>query len=186
MCTMAINNQFNGIELTFESKPTNEIRETLKNLGFRWHGVKKLWYAKNTAERMALATQLSGGSAAVTIPEAQVSAPAPVSAPKNKYGVEVGDIFYGSFGYNMTIVEFFQVTKIISACKVELQRIGQKIESTERGGSERVLADPENKINDPVQKMVMKSNYDESIYIKTEYCTVRPWGGQSVYQNTWD
>ena len=108
MCTIAINNQFNGIELTFESKPTNEIRETLKNLGFRWHGVRKIWYAKNTAERMALAAQLSGGSAAVTIPEAQVSAPAPVSAPKNKYGVKVGDIFYGSFGYNMTIVEFFQ------------------------------------------------------------------------------
>ena len=46
MCTMAINNQFNGIELTFESKPTNEIREALKNLGFRWHGVRKIWYAK--------------------------------------------------------------------------------------------------------------------------------------------
>ncbi len=185
MCTMAINNQFNGIELTFESKPTSEVRDSLKNLGFRWHGVKKLWYAKNTEERMALALELSKNSAAAPVVPTQVSAPA-ASAPKNKYGVKVGDIFYGSFGYNMTIVEFFRVEKILSACKVEIQRIGLSVVETERGGSERVVADPENKINDPVQKMVMKSNYDDGIYIKTDYCTVRPWGGQSVYQNTWD
>lgn len=185
MCTFAINENLNGIEITFESKPSNEIRDSLKALGFRWHGQKKLWYAKKSDERMALALKLSGNSAAAPAAPAQISAPA-ASAPKNKYGVKVGDIFYGSFGYSMTIVEFFRVEKILSACKVEIQRIGQKVEETERGGSERVVADPENKIKDPVQKMVMKSNYDGEIYIKTEYCTVRPWAGQSVYQNTWD
>ena len=185
MCTFAINDQFNGIEISFEEKPSAEIREAMKNLGFRWHGVKKLWYAKKSDERMALALKLSGNSAAAPAAPAQISAPA-ASAPKNKYGVKVGDIFYGSFGYNMTIVEFFRVEKILSACKVEIQKIGKKVEETERGGSERVVADPENKIKDPIQKMVMKSNYDGEIYIKTDYCAVRPWAGQSVYQNTWD
>ena len=184
MCTFAINSQFNGIEISFEEKPSAEVRENLKNLGFRWHGQKKLWYAKNSDERMALALELSGNPAAAPAVPAQISAPA--VAPKNKYGVKVGDIFYGSFGYNMTIVEFFRVEKILSACKVEVQRIGLKVVETQLGGSERVVADPENKIDAPVQKMVMKSNYDNGIYIKTDYCTVRPWSGSSVYQNTWD
>ena len=55
MCTFAINENLNGIEITFESKPSNEIRDSLKALGFRWHGQKKLWYAKKSDERMALA-----------------------------------------------------------------------------------------------------------------------------------
>lgn len=64
MCTMAINQELNGIELTFEGKPAEEIREAMKAAGFRWHRMKKLWYAKNTADRMELAEKLSGSSAA--------------------------------------------------------------------------------------------------------------------------
>ena len=48
MCTMAINNQLNGIELTFAEKPAAEILEAIKNAGFRWHRQKKLWYAKTS------------------------------------------------------------------------------------------------------------------------------------------
>ena len=54
MCTMAINKEFNGIELTFEGKPAEEIREAMKAAGFRWHRMKKLWYAKQNPERMEL------------------------------------------------------------------------------------------------------------------------------------
>lgn len=59
MCTMAINQELNGIELSFEGKPAEEIREAMKAAGFRWHRMKKLWYAKNTTERLALAEELS-------------------------------------------------------------------------------------------------------------------------------
>ena len=62
MCTMAINQELNGIELSFEGKPAEEIREAMKAAGFRWHRMKKLWYAKNTTERLALAEELSGGA----------------------------------------------------------------------------------------------------------------------------
>ena len=83
MCTMAINQELNGIELSFEGKPAEEIREAMKAAGFRWHRMKKLWYAKNTTERMALAEKLSGGAAAPV--------PAAASAKKSdtvsKFGI---------------------------------------------------------------------------------------------------
>ncbi len=59
MATLAINKDLNGIEVTFESKPAQEVIEILKNNGFRWHKMKKLWYAKNTAERLALAENIA-------------------------------------------------------------------------------------------------------------------------------
>lgn len=42
--TMTINPQFNSLEIKFDGKPSEEIRQALKDLKFRWHGVKKVWY----------------------------------------------------------------------------------------------------------------------------------------------
>lgn len=61
MTTLAINKELNGIEVVFESKPTQAVIDSLKNSGFRWHRVKKLWYAKNTKERLALAESIADG-----------------------------------------------------------------------------------------------------------------------------
>ncbi len=51
--------QFNpdrqGIELAFHGKPAVEIREAMKDAGFRWHGKTKVWYAKDTPARRAFA-----------------------------------------------------------------------------------------------------------------------------------
>lgn len=63
MTTLAINKELNGIEVIFESKPAQEVIDSLKNNGFRWHRVKKLWYAKNTAERLALAESIADAKA---------------------------------------------------------------------------------------------------------------------------
>ncbi len=121
MCTFAINSQFNGIEISFEEKPSAEVRENLKNLGFRWHGQKKLWYAKNSDERMALALKLSGNSAAAPAVPAQISAPA--AAPKNKYGVKVGDVFVDSWGYDQTNIDFYQVVALRGTTQVVLKPV---------------------------------------------------------------
>lgn len=72
MTTYRINQEQNGIEIMFTEKPEAATLEALKAAGYRWHRVKKLWYAKNTAERMALAQELTGADA---------TAPAPI-APK--------------------------------------------------------------------------------------------------------
>lgn len=61
MTTLLINKELNGIEIIFGSKPTQEIIDSLKNSGFRWHKVKKLWYAKNTEERLAFAESIADG-----------------------------------------------------------------------------------------------------------------------------
>ena len=42
--TIAANAEFKSIEITFDGKPSEAIRTALKNLRFRWHNVKKVWY----------------------------------------------------------------------------------------------------------------------------------------------
>lgn len=42
--TITTNPQFNSLEVTFDGKPSEEIRNALKALKFRWHSVKKCWY----------------------------------------------------------------------------------------------------------------------------------------------
>lgn len=44
MFTISKNEQFNSIEVSFDEKPSAAVREALKALRFRWHGVKKVWY----------------------------------------------------------------------------------------------------------------------------------------------
>lgn len=61
MTTYALNEAHNGIEITFDGKPSEAIRTALKSNGYRWHKQKKLWYAKQTAERLALAESLAEG-----------------------------------------------------------------------------------------------------------------------------
>lgn len=59
--TFTKNEELNGIEITFDGKPAADIRDALKADGFRWHRQKKIWYAKNTAERLELAETITGG-----------------------------------------------------------------------------------------------------------------------------
>ncbi len=54
------NTQYNGIELIFPGKPSAAIRDRLKSVGFRWHRVKKLWYAKDKPAQRAVAEELAG------------------------------------------------------------------------------------------------------------------------------
>lgn len=42
------NAEFDGIEVYFNSKPSQATRDALKAAGYRWHSIKKCWYAKRT------------------------------------------------------------------------------------------------------------------------------------------
>lgn len=61
MTTYNINEELNGIEIIFDERPNAGTLETLKSAGFRWHKVKKLWYAKQTPERVELAKMIADG-----------------------------------------------------------------------------------------------------------------------------
>lgn len=46
------NTECDGIEVYFPSKPSQATRDALKTAGYRWHSVKKCWYAKRTEEHL--------------------------------------------------------------------------------------------------------------------------------------
>ena len=57
--TLHLNEELNGIELIFQQKPSNEILDLLrKERLYRWHPVKKLWYAKNTERAKEVAKDI--------------------------------------------------------------------------------------------------------------------------------
>lgn len=55
---ITLNKELNGIELSFESKPDAKTLEAVKRNGFRWSPKNKLWYAKQTAERLTFIESL--------------------------------------------------------------------------------------------------------------------------------
>ena len=56
--TITANEAFNSLEISFNEKPGEAIREALKALKFRWHGVKKIWYGY--ADRETVEKALNG------------------------------------------------------------------------------------------------------------------------------
>lgn len=58
MATVTMNNEKNGIEIRFDSKPENSIIVALKENGFRWSGKQKMWYTKQNEDRILFAKSL--------------------------------------------------------------------------------------------------------------------------------
>jgi len=61
MMNVTINEKMNGIELRFDGKPERDVLTALKANGFCWSNRQKMWYAKNTDERMEFVTALGEG-----------------------------------------------------------------------------------------------------------------------------
>lgn len=59
--TITKNPDFNSLEITFTEKPTEEIRNALKALKYRWHGVRRVWYGYTTEEEARAAIDGAGG-----------------------------------------------------------------------------------------------------------------------------
>jgi hypothetical protein len=49
------NPQFNSLEIYFEGKPSEAVRDVLKSNKFRWHSVKRCWYGYGSEESIAAA-----------------------------------------------------------------------------------------------------------------------------------
>lgn len=60
--TYKLNEEKNGVEIYFSEKPSEEIRNMMKVIGFRWAGKYNAskWYAKQNKDTLSLAKQLSG------------------------------------------------------------------------------------------------------------------------------
>lgn len=55
--TITNNPQFNSIEIAFDGKPSEAVRDALKALRFRWHQAKKIWYGYADAEKITAALE---------------------------------------------------------------------------------------------------------------------------------
>lgn len=114
--TITTNPAYNSIEILFDSKPSEEIRAALKELRFRWHSVKKIWYGYSTEEAVKSAI------------EGKPSTQAPTKTKTdNIYGVKVGDIFSASWGYEQTNVDFFQVVALVGKTSVRVRQVYPKM-----------------------------------------------------------
>lgn len=120
--TITANKDFNSIEISFPGIPSEAIRTALKNLHFRWHGVKKVWYGYTTEEAARIAIDTAEGIKATESPKA-IKKAAPQVEKANKYGVKVGDIFEASWGYEQTNVNFFQVIALVGESSVRVREV---------------------------------------------------------------
>ena len=106
-----MNEELSGVELTFSQKPDTRILTTLKDAGFRWHRVKKLWYAKRSETTLQVIAELKEGPSGTVID----NEPKPTDAGSEKEnldGAKIGDLYVASWGYEQTNLSFFQVVKI--------------------------------------------------------------------------
>lgn len=124
------NDTFKSVEISFEEKPIEAVREALKALRFRWHGVKKVWYGYKTEEEVknAIETAMNGAVAKVTKTAKKVA------EKVNEFGVKVGDIFYMSWGYDQTNVDFYQVTELVGKQSVKVVHVRPEILRTDNEG----------------------------------------------------
>lgn len=56
--TVKKNDEHKGLEISFDKKPDRDVLDQLKAHGFRWHNARKVWFAKETAEREVFANKL--------------------------------------------------------------------------------------------------------------------------------
>lgn len=117
--TITANPAFNSLEVSFDSKPSEAIREALKALRFRWHSMKKVWYGYTDEETVRAAIEGTEPAA-----EAQAAPKAkPQTEAVNKYGVKVGDIFCATWGYEQTNNDFFQVIALVGESSVRVREV---------------------------------------------------------------
>ena len=83
MARYELNDEHNGIEIYFDSMPSDEVREKLRENGWRWFRAKKCWYTRRSDQAIKLAEEICGG---VSTPSSSSSkATKDVSAPEISY-----------------------------------------------------------------------------------------------------
>lgn len=118
------NEEKKGIEIYFSEKPKQDILNVLKGAFFRWHNVKKCWYAKENDNTREIADKLSNGAEIETAEKDNVYR---ATKTENELGIKVGDIFYMSWGYEQTNVDFFRVKELRGKTQVVLQEVNLKL-----------------------------------------------------------
>lgn len=107
------NEEHHGIELSFPDKPSEDILAQLKGNGFRWHHVKKVWFAKQSDPRMALVNSLCGKEVTKN--------PAPTSRQEKNVEENVFAAVYDKIG-NDRIVRGDELVSLFSGAGAYVQK----------------------------------------------------------------
>lgn len=105
----------------------------------------------------------------------------------NNQEIKIGDVLVCSWGYSMTLVDFYKVVKV-TAKSAYLAKMGSKVvEQDNYAGHSRVMPSGICSTEKPLMRRIQKSRYDGSLYCKiTDYQYARPWDGNSKYFNDMD
>ncbi len=123
--TITNNTEFNSIEIMFDGKPSEEVRDALKALRFRWHGQKRVWYGYKDEQTVRAA--IEGNTQPMTAHKDRNTKETKPAEKSNKFGVKVGDIFSASWGYEQTQTDFFQVVERVGALSVRVREVNPPI-----------------------------------------------------------
>ena len=123
--TITTNTTYNSTEISFEGKPSEEIRDTLKSMRFRWHGQRRVWYGYKDEETVRAA--IEGNTQPMTAHKDRSAKETKPAEKINKFGVKVGDIFSASWGYEQTQTDFFQVVELVGALSVRVREVNPPI-----------------------------------------------------------
>jgi hypothetical protein len=191
------NEELRGLEIYFDEKPQTEVLSTLKAEGFRWHRIKKCWYNKISDAVLKIAESLANGQV-LTTTKATKAERQPKTAI-NKYGVKVGDIFYMSWGYEQTNLDFFVVVELVGSQSVRIKECVLKTteESMYSHGMARDVAFDTSKFeilerslfckDDQKGKGMLKRvcQMGDSVFLNmTSYANAYPYKGKKLY-NSW-
>lgn len=136
--TIERNAEYNSVEVTFEGKPSEAVRDALKALRFRWHGLKKVWYGYKDEDAVRSAIDAAERTDAVKANEPKQGKAKEdaedATRRVNKFGVRVGDFFEASWGYEQTNVDFFQVVALVGECSARVREVNPPIIEETAGG----------------------------------------------------
>lgn len=173
--TEVINIEKNGRELYFKAIPTYEERTILKNNGYKWHNQKKCWYVSNKQTNKQ-------------VKEVKTET-------QNELGIKVGDIFYMSWGYEQTNVDFFQVVALKGKTQVIIKevRLASKSEKAVSSMSRDVsfsttatkLVENSVFVKDQEKGMIKKvcGNKENPYLNMTSYANAYKYNGQELYES---
>ena len=123
MYTITNNEQYNSLEIMFDAKPDASILNALKALKMRWNSKKSCWYGFASREQIESAIGGQQIEAAEKKDEGSGKTTKQSKPVERKHSVKIGDIFYASWGYEQTNVNFFQVVELRGASSAIVREV---------------------------------------------------------------
>jgi len=100
--------------------------------------------------------------------------------------LHVGQILQGSFGYDMTINQFFVIQRLTDN-SVWIREVAAIVSNDNGNGNGTAVADPALEPVGPLLRRKIKQSGIYGPYVNHgNCCSLSPWNGRPVYHNTYD